>query len=433
MKHFVFLTLFAVVTIVATVNWPQLQPLLSGDQNYQAKVDESVSARLTIKGSNTVGENLIPLVARGFLNEQGASMIEFTQLDSFVERMIDGRNLAEKQINRIEVSAHGSSTGFKALLAGTADIGMSSRPIKPTEKQSLEATYGQVNEHPIALDALAITSHSDNPVNSLTIEQIAKIFSGEIDNWKLIGGENLAIQLFSRDNNSGTWDTFKNLVLEPHRLTLSADSTRLESSTELVSMVESTPGAIGFVGAAYSNRGKLIAIAKDANQKAALPSVYTIGTESYPLSRKLFLYTVGSQQRPITKAFIEFATRNEGQKLAERVGLVSYFPTHYSPKNIAKDTPQLYRGLNSLGSRITVNFDRLDKQVDSGKENRDLERLKNFAELNPGRAFVLVGFSSARRLAELESKLASKEINVLDSLNLDYAKRHGDNIEVWVL
>lgn len=388
---------------------------------------------LLLKGSNTVGESFAPLLARSYLNNIGAIRVDTKQLENPVEKYVEGHLPKENKIVRIDIRAHGSSTGFKALTEKNTEIAMSSRTIKNKEHASLSETFGQVNEHPIALDALAIVTYQDNPIDKLTIGQIAAIFAGEITNWNQIGGEDKAISLFSRDNNSGTWDTFKSLVLKPFDKKLAESAMRFESSTELVNRVLLSADGLGFVGVAYVGDSKLLGVSHSEKDEGTLPNGYTIGTQAYPLSRKLFLYTTGTQHSELAQSFLNFVTQNEGQKQANEVGLVSYYPTHYRPQQIDKQTPLRYRELAALGRRITVNFANNLSKIDSAKETRDLERLQNYALHNPGSKIVLVDFANSPRLSEIKNKLIENQISVLDTLSIKYTPRQEDSIEVWVL
>ncbi len=403
-------------------------------QNSEMETSSQATQKtLTLSGSNTVGESFAPLLAKSFLQFSGAMFIQEVQLNNPVEKYIEGIIPETNTKIKIAIKAHGSSTGFTALYKKKTEIAMSSRLIKPEEQEQISSIIGEIKEHPIALDALAIITHPNNPINQITIEQIATIFSGQVSNWKELGGNDQKITLFSRDNNSGTWDTFKNLVLKPFAFELDKNATRYESSQELVSQVVNTPGALGFVGVSYVNNSKLLKVSKTSSEVASKPSGYTIGTEAYPLSRKLYLYTAGKKTEPLVQSFIDFVNQNEGQKNSEKVGLISYYPTHYRPQEINKSTPMRYRDLASLGKRITVNFTGKNSSDLSKKEVRDIERLKNYAQQNPGRKIVLVDFSDSTRLNQLKSILEENQISVLDTFKLNYQSRQSDDIEVWVL
>jgi phosphate transport system substrate-binding protein len=386
---------------------------------------------LTLRGSNTVGEKFAPKLAESYLKSLGAISIKTKPLDNPVEKIVEGIIPGDHSLIKIEIKAHGSSTGFKELSASRTEIAMSSRPIKDKEHEALSKSFGQVNEHPIALDALAIISYPSNPINSLTIDQVAAVFSGEIINWSELGGENKGIKLFSRDNNSGTWDTFKSLVLKPRKLKLSNNSDRFESSSRLVKQVIDTDGSLGFVGVAHAGEAKLLAISNN-NDSGTIPSGYTIGTQAYPLSRTLYLYTTGTEQTQLADSFITFATRNEGQKEADDAGLVSYYPAHHRPKGLPKQTPRRYKELASIASRITVDFSSDLSATDKNKESRDIARLQNFSKQNPNQSLVLVDFGDSKRLPEIKERLQAKEVSIFYTLNIDYAPMASKNIEVWV-
>lgn len=184
---------------------------------------------LRIHGSNTVGASLAPKLVTQFLKNQGVSNISINKngVESFISYQ-DG------YINKIiEIKAHGSSTAFAetdsnkevGLSARFCDLGMSSRPIKSKEVKALiEQGFEDLSlpgaEHPIALDGVAIILHPNNPISQLTVKQIADIYSGKIKNWSELGGDDNPISILARDNQSGTWDTFKSRVLKPYKYTL---------------------------------------------------------------------------------------------------------------------------------------------------------------------------------------------------------------------
>jgi phosphate transport system substrate-binding protein len=195
----------------------------------------------SIHGSNTVGEKLAPQCARDYLRSIKVEDVEIHTTAVTNEYMIGGTRGQGLDMEKvaIKVAAHGSSTGFKAILSGEADIAMSSRPIKAKEVEALQAfgdMLSQQAEHTIAIDGLAILVNKTNAINALTIEQIANVFSGELTNWQQLGGNNKPITIYARDDKSGTWDTFKKLVFNG-RCQLSETALRFESNTELSDQV----------------------------------------------------------------------------------------------------------------------------------------------------------------------------------------------------
>jgi phosphate transport system substrate-binding protein len=122
--------------------------------------------------------------------------------------------------NQIEIQAHGSKTAFEDLKSGLCDIGMASRPIKPEERQALLPTLGDLtsnaSEHVLALDGIALIVHPSNPIKTLSVAQVADIFSGTLTDWSQLGGRAVTIAIYARDEKSGTWDFFNEAVLKKH-------------------------------------------------------------------------------------------------------------------------------------------------------------------------------------------------------------------------
>lgn len=279
-------------------------------------------ASLRFAGSNTIGERLLPAVAKAFSVAQGATDTSWVSpKENERTLMVNGVSGCVPQ--EIEVKTHGSSTAFRAIESGEADIGMSSRPIKPTEVSKL-ASLGDLtspeSEHVLALDGVAVVIHPSNPVQILTTQQIASIFSGEVFDWSSVGGIPGPITVYARDDKSGTHDTFNTLVLKDQGLTLVSNAKRFESSKELSDSVASDPTGIGFIGIAYIRNAKPLAINECGLQY--LPDIFAVKAEEYPLARRLFLYTPQSPSSSSTTEFIDFAVSQNGQDIVKKTGFV---------------------------------------------------------------------------------------------------------------
>ena len=341
---------------------------------------------LRIHGSNTIGEKLMPAMATSYLENNGYQDIKSRQLGP-VSKVISGvKKTNNTQISFI-IEAHGSSTAFSSLSEDKADLGMSSRRIKTEEAELLTTKYAAqtgIQEHVIALDALAIITHQSNPVTQLSVQQLAEIFSGKIQRWSDVGGPDIPIHLYARDEQSGTWDTFHTLVLKPSKHELSNNAARFESSEALAKEVLSNKGSIGFVGVAHQYGTKLLAIAKTDDAPYILPNKHTIGTESYALSRRLFLYAPKEQSTAVNDHnlrtdFLNYVASNQGQKLAQATGLISYYPTKDKPRINGTDTSARYRSLGALGERLSVNFQIGERDLQSDSQFlRDLERVSHY-------------------------------------------------------
>ena len=223
----------------------------------------------------------------------------------------------------VQVTGGGSGTGFAALLNGTTDICQASRSIKDDENQQLTTRFGQpATEIVMARDGLAIYLPESNPIQSLTIAQLRDLYTGRTTNWKMVGGPDAPITLYSRENNSGTYAYFKEHVLENGDFAASAQT--LPGTAAVVNAVLHDPNGIGYGGDAYAKGIKLLALRREADSPAILPGTATVEDGSYPLARPLFFYTRKVPEGP-AQAFIDYCLSGEGQQIVSEVG---YFPVH---------------------------------------------------------------------------------------------------------
>ncbi|MEA2104738.1 MAG: PstS family phosphate ABC transporter substrate-binding protein [Candidatus Cloacimonadota bacterium] len=214
----------------------------------------------------------------------------------------------------ISVRGGGSSVGIASIMAGTVDIGNASRHIK--NKELLAARESGINpvEHIVANDGIAVVLHKDNSVKALTMAQVKDIYTGEIQNWKELGGKNMPIVVISRDVSSGTFEVFNKLVLKGAK---SIDGAlMLASNNAVVTTISSTPGAIGYAGLGYVTK-RIKAVTIDG----IMPTVKTIQSKEYPISRTLHMYTNGTP-KGLVKQYIDFVLSAEGQNIVEELGFV---------------------------------------------------------------------------------------------------------------
>lgn len=363
---------------------------------------------LAIHGSNTVGATLAPMLVEGFLHNQSDTRVITHDNGTENEAILIGERLDSPV--RVLVAAHGSSTGFKALNTGQAHIWASSRPVKSSEVSQMSGRADLTelaSEHVIAIDGLAILVHRSNPVNQLSIDTLASIFAGRIRNWAEIGGPDKTINLYARDDRSGTWDTFKSLVLgKQGKLDTSAQ--RYESNDQLSDDVSRDPTGIGFAGLASVRNSKVLAIS-DGAAPALKPNQLTVASEDYPLARRLFMYTPGERTTPLATAFIEFVLGQEGQAIVSQSGFVSQNPIAVKPA-LNDDTPATFRRLTDNYQRLTVNFrfsegrTRLDN-----KAQRDLARVLNYLDSHNQSTgdVLLIGFADTQS-DELRAQMISE-------------------------
>jgi phosphate transport system substrate-binding protein len=228
----------------------------------------------------------------------------------------------------VEVSGGGSGVGIAALEKGTIDIANASRNMKPEEiEQAKKNTGKEPKEIVVGYDALAIYVHKDNPLNEITIEQIASIYAegGTITKWsdlgvKIPGASGDEIVRVSRQSNSGTYEFLREHVLNKKDFKLG--SRDMNGSKEVVELVASTPTAIGYSGMGYATPAvKMLKVKKTNADPAFEPNVANTLAKTYPIARSLQVYTLGEPQGPI-KDYIEWILSDAGQKIVQETGYV---------------------------------------------------------------------------------------------------------------
>jgi len=231
---------------------------------------------------------------------------------------------------RISVTGGGSGTGIAALINASVDIANASRKIKPEEQAQAEANGVLPVEFVVARDAIAIIVNHENPVDHLSIDQIADIYSGVINNWREVGGEDRPIVRLSRETNSGTHVHFLEQVLrggDKNNKTLFSTDTLLLPSSEGISVeIRQNPNAIGYDGLGYvTDDLKVIAVSHDAAGPFILPSPATVNNQQYPIARDLYMYTVGEPTGEI-KAYLDWILSPEAQRIVLELGFVPIAP-----------------------------------------------------------------------------------------------------------
>ena len=220
----------------------------------------------------------------------------------------------------IAVVGGGSGTGITALMDGNTDIAMSSRDLKSDEKLKLQEKSITIQTHTIAVDALAVVVNPQNQVTKLTREQIEGIFTGAITNWKDVGGEDLPIVVYSRENSSGTYEFFKEHVMD--KKNYASTVLNMPATGAIVQSISQTKGAIGYIGLAYLNTEiKALEVSYDNGTTFVGPSVEAAKNKTYPISRPLYyIYDVKNSEK--VKSYVDYVLSADGQKLIEEVGYI---------------------------------------------------------------------------------------------------------------
>ena len=228
---------------------------------------------------------------------------------------------------KIQVTGGGTGTGFAALQNKTTDLCNASRKIKPAEIATCIKAFGKrPTEYKVCLDGLSVYVSADNPVKELTVAQIADIFNGKTKNWKQVGGADAPIIVYSRENSSGTYEFFKESVLQGKDFASSAQT--MPGTAAVLQAVAKDKNGIGYGGAAYGAGAKHLKVKKDDASPAIEPTEENVIKGTYPIWRYLYVYVNPALDKGDIAKYLTWIRGDEGQKVVKDVG---YFPL---PKNL---------------------------------------------------------------------------------------------------
>ncbi len=263
----------------------------------------ALCAMMLMAGASVMAQDAEKIVV------EGSTTVEpiITAFAEYFMKQNDGLN--------VTVSASGSSTGAKALAAGTCDVAMMSRFMKEKEyKACIEKGIMPV-AHVVGMDGLAIAVHPSNPVKDLTMEQVKDIYLGKINNWKEVGGPDKAIVRIGRDTSSGTFGSFSELVMDKEKMSDKIEA--LGSNGAVQKAVSTTAEAIGYVGLGFLEGVKPVSI----NGKKPTPQAVASG--NYPIARPLFVFTNGYPKLGSKlHAFVSLYLTENGQEMVEEQAYV---------------------------------------------------------------------------------------------------------------
>lgn len=376
-----------------------LAVLAAAAQNSFAQQKREIILRL--HGSNTIGAKLAPDLAKAFLKKLGADAVKQVDLTPGTETDVEGFFAATGTTQVIEIRAHGSTTAFEGLKKKQCDIGMASRKIKDSEVQEL-ASLGDMtsidSEHVLAMDGVAVIVNTANAaVSKLKFSQVADLLSGAVKDWSAVSWGDGAVNIHARDENSGTHDTVKGIVLDKKKI--SAAAKRWESNEMLSDAVSADEKAFGYCGMPYVKGNKALEISDGGLY--VKPSALTVGTEDYPLSRRLYLYIPAVQKNRHAQSFVEFALNSEGQAL---VGQHKFVPLTVSAgehkvtitPGVNENFKTLYKYMVAVrgAKRLSANFRFKGETFElDNKALRDVKRMAAFLADTKAEQILLTGFS----------------------------------------
>ncbi len=241
----------------------------------------------------------------------------------------------------ISIRPTGSSDAFRDLNFGACDVGMSSRPISHTEQRDLMPVCGNLaqpdSQFALGIDALAIITGTENPLENITLDDLRRVFLGEITNWSTLGGPDLAIQLHARPERSGTYKYFSDAVLQGR--SISGAAKRHAENSTLAEIVSQDPGGIGFVPMFNIGAAKVLKVGHLKTSLHHAPSEETVLRGEYPaaLCRYVYLYVPAEEPKsrsvsalrnwPIAREFAAMSQTWRGQAIVQSSGFIAEMPT----------------------------------------------------------------------------------------------------------
>lgn len=445
-------------------------------------VFEVADADVEIAGSDTVGLGLMPLLLEGFAGsvDAAATISNANDGNTLVAELVSDGGFGD-EIGSYLVQSSGSSDAFTTLLAGESQIGMSSRRIRPEEARALrDAGAGNMvspgQEHIIAVDSLVVVTHPDNPVTSLTMDQLRGIYAGEITNWSEVGGADQAITPVKLDENSGTRAVFDERVFEGAAYTVAAASVEVEQIDDVSGIVNNDLGAIGYVGYAFQRGAKPLSLVNNCGI-AMTPDAFSARTEEYALQRRMYLYSRADVETNQVADFLTYASSPAADGVIAKSGFIGLgidrkLQTMESDRarSLLDPTADQYEAafMRDMLSQM-VEYDRLSttfrfRTGSSSLDERgrvDMQRLADYLETQPaGAEIVFVGFTDSvgafdsnkalsegraqQVLAELQS-FAGTRLNDLNMSSTGYGeiapagcnaaeegRRINRRVEVWI-
>lgn len=375
---------------------------------------ETAAADVHFVGSETVGLGILPLLLGGYATYLNAeSAVTNTQTENeFLATFVGDYGFGDDMGSYL-VTSTSSGTAFDGLMSKEGTIGMSSRRIEPSEARSLrDAGKGNMvsvdQEHLVAVDSLVIIVNPENRIESISIEDLGRVYSGEVTNWNQVGGSDMAIKVVTRQQDTGTFSVFQSKVYGAEAPSVPADAIVASNNNEVAAAVNDNLGAIGFTGYAFQRGAKSLSLINECGITTD-PDPFSAKTEEYALQRRLFFYNTQNPSEEI-KNLINYATSEDADGVIAKSGFIDLGIIR---REQAMDSPRASAMLNAdvdafEGNIIRemlaemVRSDRLSStfRFRSGSSQLDerglleMKRLANFLEKRRnGTKVTLVGFT----------------------------------------
>lgn len=395
------------------------------------------SAFVRLSGDPTVISDLIPMMLAEFGDSiEGDSLLTISNGEPDVVSVLDGAG--EKVLDMAMMTSQ-ATPSLDNLLAGQADIAILTRPANTAERSAfLAAGLGDLTspEQQIifGLDGIVVLTSESNPTRALSKQVLARIFSGDITNWSQIGGPDAQINLFVRAQDTGTGALFNANIMEPENRGFSSRSTIVATDQEMAILVAADPLAIGFSGLSSAGNAKILDIRDTCGIQIPATS-FTIKTEEYPLTKRLYVYSTNERKAPQLRRFLDFLSADAAQNAIARSGLIDLGVSYQSNNEqglrylaaiIQTDAESSLREIREMTSSflasdrlsLTLRFALGSSQLDD-RATDDIQRLVRYIATHDleNKELLLVGFTDNIGNARANVVLSQQRANsALESL-----------------
>lgn len=285
-------------------------------------VEYSEEVILRLAGATTLSNCLAPELAENYLVRLGANEVRKVPGKDDRDIGVQGIFYSSREIRTIEISGGGTPSGFSELSKGTCDLAMAAnRPLPAEVALFPEDIVSPETEFMVGMDAVAIVVHRDNPVQTLTIDDVGKIFRGEITSWNQIGGPSAPIKIFALRDNFGARGVVQNIFMEGQPYGAAVRDVDVHSM--MSDFISADPHAIGFCSVAFAQQCRVVGIKTDAEAEAVFPTPSSIRTHAYPAFRSLYFYQLSETKNVYARDFLRMTQSLQGQELVEYCGFVN--------------------------------------------------------------------------------------------------------------
>ncbi len=370
----------------------------------------------TWMGGSAQGTAVMPKLVQAYAKTIGATVIRSVGSDpkNLEFKLTDG---AGREIGNFIVARQGVPAGLAGLLARTVDVFWSARPITAEEQARAQALgFGNLrapgNENVYALNAIAMVVAAENPIVSISIDNIAKIYAGQINDWSELGLPPGKITVYSMVESSGVWGSFEDLVMKPRSLKARPDIIRIDAATDWSDKVAQDKSGIGITNIGIVRNAKPLNIESSCGL-IVRPSNFAAKTEEYPLMHRLHLYTSGSPKVPLARELLAFAMSPAMQPVLKEANFVDQ---SLEAMDFQAQTARIAYALNAQNEDFDINmmrtmigevkgasrlsttfrFGTADATLDS-RANADIQRLADLLKSPEyrGKQVTLIGFADA--------------------------------------